>query len=307
MPTFSKVFILLLVPIILILLSIGVFQVYESCFRSHITIKFDDCGPLYVNMPVFYKGYKIGYIKNVKPTEDYKSTLAKVTLYPKNPKLPENITAQVKKMDMRRDYIDLEYPDEPSDNLLKNGDTIDGEGAFDLEKTLKDLLGSGTLDPIIDSVSNFISSISDTSDQVGKFFSNANITLNDNKQNVKTTTKSISEITTKFNNSIKEDSINSMMANVNRTSCNITDASESIKKITTNADIASENIKNITANVDTATKNLDQTRSKIDCTISNINATVCNAKHITCGLYQTLKKRFAGLRMIFGKPIQNTP
>lgn len=289
MTTLHKVLILLLVSVTL--LSIGLFQVYESHFRYHITIKFDDCGPLYINMPVYYKGYKIGYIKNIKLTEDYKSTLAETILYPRHPKLPENITAQVKKIDMRKDFINLEYPDDPSNQLLKDGGTIDGEGAFDLEKTIKDLLSSGTLDPIIDSVSQFISSISDTSDQMGKFFSNSNIILKDNRQNIKHTTKSISEITTKFNNSIKEDYINDTMMNVNKTSSNITDASE--------------NIKNITANVNIATKNLDQTRSKIDCTISNINATACNAKKISCGLYQTLKKRFAGLRMIFGKPIND--
>lgn len=289
-----KLIVLILIFIILILPII--FKQYERHFRCNITAKFTESGPLYIKMPVYYKGYKIGETKNIKPSDDYQSTLVKIMLYPRNPKLPENIIAKVKKQDTKQDYLELTPPDEPSAKFLKNGSVIEGEPAFDLESLLSEIMDSGTLDPIIESASDLLSSISDTSDEIGRFFSNSNLVLKDNKQNIKYTTKSLAstsksltEITSRINTSLTQDQLNNTISNVDKSSTNIVDASE--------------NIKNITSNVDNATKNLNKTMAKIDSTICNVNASASNVKNITGGFCEVLGKRFAGLRIIFGKPI----
>ena len=74
-------------------------------------------------------------------------------------------------------------------------------------------------------------------------------------------------------------------------------------KSSTNIRVATENIKNITSDIKNATKNLDKTVAKIDCTISETKAIASNVKIITGGFCETVSKRFAGLRIIFGKPL----
>ena len=49
----------------------------------------------------------------------------KINFYPKDLKLPENTTAKVKKLDTGIDYIELLYPKNPSQNLMKTGEIIE--------------------------------------------------------------------------------------------------------------------------------------------------------------------------------------
>ena len=274
------------------------FRLYERFFEYHITAKFSESGPLYVNMPVYYKGYKIGRTKEIKPSEDYKYTFVKIILYAQKPKLPEDIAAKAKKLDMKKDYIDLITPDEPSTTLLKNGGTIKGEPAFDMDAFLSDIADADVLIPLLQNFSDVLVSANKTSGEVKNFFSELRSTLKDNRQNLNQTTtdvalsaKSLAKITSRFNNSITEEKIKNTTSNVDKSSTNIR--------------MATENIKNITTNVNSATKNLDKTVAKIDCTISEVNTIATNLKVITGGFCEVLGKRFAGLRIIFGKPINN--
>lgn len=301
---FYKFRMLFIFLIFFILIYIVSFKLYENHLRYRITAKFEESGPLYQNMPIYYKGYNIGHIEEILPSADYKNTLVKIVLYPKNPKLPENIVAKVKKRDTKMDYIELAVPDDPSEKFIKNGSTIEGQPAFDLETFLSTIMDSGMLDPVIDNASQLLSSISDTSDKIGVFFSDSNLIIKDNKQNIKHTTTSLSQITSKLNKSINKDQLTNTMSNVDKSSTNIMSATENIKNITCNVGCAAENVKDITSNVNAATKNIGQTMTKIDCTISNVNASASNVKNITSGLCEVLGKRFAGLRIIFGKPMK---
>lgn len=286
----SKYKILVGVLALFIFLIMMALQVYDVFFRYHITAKFTEAGPLSKNISVYYRGYEIGKTQDVQLSSDYKSTLVKILIYPKNPKLPKNIIAKIKKCDVRRNYIELVEPEEPSDKHLKNGDTIEGEPEFDLEAFLNEVINSGMLNPIIDNISNFLASVSDTSDKMGTFFENSNIMVKDNKQNLKQTTKSLKDIATKINNSFSEDDIRNTSQNVNKSSNNIL--------------TATENIKNISTNVDNATKNLDKTKEKIDLIITDTSVSTSNIKKITCGLHQSLMKKFALLKLFFGRPIK---
>lgn len=279
----------ILACLILIIILATFFGLYERFFAYHITVKFSESGPLYINMPVYYKGYKIGRAKEIKPDKDYKYTFVKIVLYPQNPKLPENIIAKAKKLGIKKDYIDLVVSDEPSATLLKKGDIIDGEPAFDIEGFLSDIADADIIIPLLQNFSDVSVSANKTSEEIKNFFSDLRSTLKDNRQNINKTTKNLSKMTSKLNNSITEEKLNNTTSNIDKSSTNI--------KITT------ENIKNITENIDCATRNLDKTVAKIDCTISETKAIASNVKVITSGFREVLGKRFAGLRIIFGRPL----
>ncbi len=275
---FRRLFLFLLVFVVI---TISGFFIYRNYLGFHITAKFSDATPLFVKMPVYYKGYNIGFVNRIKPSKDYEYSYVKIVFYSQKPNLPENITAKIKLRETKSDYIELIKPDEPSENKLKNKAVIEGEAAFDLFEFLSNIYDSGALDPIIESVTDFVSSISSTSDEIGSFFSDSRTILKDNKKNIRKTTTSLNQITSKVNNSINESQLNSTFSNISNSASNIEETSENIKN---------------------ATENLDITKNKLDCTISDIQSSASNIKNVTEGVCQTMNKRFAGLRLIFGKP-----
>lgn len=288
---FYKYRVRILIPLFVVLSLLMIFHLYKVFFGYYLIAKFAESGPLYKNMPVYYKGYKIGRIENLRIRGDYKYTLVKIVFYPRKPKLSDNIVAKAKKLEMEDDYVDLIYPDPPSDTLLKSGGVIEGRGAFDMDSLLSDVADAEILEPLLEHFSDLLVSANKTSNEIRNFFADSRLILKDNRQNIRQTTedlalstKSLKKMTSKFNNSVTEDKLNNTVSNVGKSSTNILAATESIK--------------NITASVDCATKNLDKTVAKIDSTVSN-------ARAITRGFRESLSKRFAGLRIIFGKPINN--
>lgn len=291
----NKLFIILskykimIISLFIVLISIGLFKLAEEHSRYHIFVKFVKSGPLYKGMPVCFKGYEIGKTQEVKLSEDYKYTLVKIVLFPKNPKLPKDINGTVKKHDFLGNYIDLIPSDEPSTQLLKNGETIDGSPMFDVGSFLSEIADSGLLIPLIQNFSDTALSLNRTSNKIGDFFSDSRSVLKDNRQNLKHTTESLSKITSNFNTSFNKDKLHK--------------ASSSVNKSATNIQTITENVKNITQNVDCATRNLDKTMEKVDFTLCEAHAVATNARVITGGFREVLAKRFAGLRIIFGKPL----
>lgn len=287
---FSKLIVIILILIFIILISLGIFKLYDH-FRYHIMVKFVASGPLFRGMPVCFKGYRIGQTQKVILSEDYKYSLVKIVLYPKNPKLPKDIIGVVKKHDMLGNYIDLIPSDEPSIALLKNGDIIEGKPIFDIGTFLSKIDDSDILIPLLQNYSDTALNISKTSNKIGDFFSDSRTILKDNRQNLKHTTESLNKITSNFNTSFGKDKLHS--------------TSSSVNKSATNIETITENVKNITQNVDCATRNLDKTMEKIDSTLCQTHAVASNANAITGGLREAMGKRFAGLRIIFGKPLNN--
>lgn len=295
---FLKCRLIILFLLLFTLASWGLFKIYDH-YSFHIMVKFTESGPLYKDMQVCYKGYLIGRTQKVIISDDYKYTLLKIVLYPKNPKIPSDVVASVKQHDILGDYIDLAAPEEPSTTLLANNAIIEGKPIFDFGAFFSDIADSGLIIPLIQNFSDTLVSANQTSVEIKNFFSDSRFILKDNRQNLKQTTKNLSvatkslkKLTAKFNKATPEDKLNNTTLNIDKSADNIQAATESVK--------------NITQSVDCATRNLDKTIAKIDSTISEANAVASNVRAITSGLCEALSKRFAGLRIIFGKPMDKS-
>lgn len=296
--TISKYNLITLISLIIILILTGVFLVHEKYPRYYLSAKFNDSGPLYKKMPVYYKGVLIGQIKEITISQDYKSSIAKIEFYPKKPIFYDNIVAKAKKIELEDDYIDLIYPDPPSSTALKSEAVIEGRGAFDMDLLLSDVADAEIMLPLFEHLSDLLVSANQTSNEITNFFADSRSVLKDSRQNLKQTsknlavsTKSIEMMAARFNNYISDNKVKNTTSNIDKSSDNIIAATENLKKIT--------------ANVDCATRNIDKTIAKIDSTISNANSVASNANVITSGFCQILRKRFAGLRIMFGKVISN--
>lgn len=288
---FLKFNTIIITSIVILLIIVGIYNLHEKYFRYHIIVKFAESGPLYKGMPVYYKGCKIGRTQNVRLDKEYKYTYLTISLFSKNPKLPDDIIARVKNHEVLRNYINIENSDQPSEFLLKNGAIIDGKPIFDISSFLSEIDNSGLLIPLIQNFSDTALSAGKTSDEIKNFFSDSRQILKDNRQNLKSATRSLNKITTRIDNTITKEKLDNTISSVNKTAGNIQTASESVK--------------NITQSVDCATRNIDETIAKIDSTLAEANAATANARVITGGFCEVLGKRFAGLRIIFGKPLKH--
>lgn len=270
---------------------------YKSNFKYSmaINIRFKELGPIYSSMPVYYKGYKIGKTKRIKPSHDYKYTIVQVILYPENLSLPENIGAKVKKLDNGKDYIEVLYPNTPSLITLKNNATIEGTTAADIESFMSAQIESGVLSSMGENMNKTLSSIEITSYELNGFFKDLRVILQENRPNIKKSTdetreilENVNSITKKIDNSLPEENLKNITRNMSGSSTDL--------KGTT------ENLLTISQNINEATKDLDKTMAKIDATVEEAHTTAKNASGISCGIKQLLEKRFAGLRLFFGKP-----
>jgi ABC-type transporter Mla subunit MlaD len=324
---FPKEIIILLTVLFIVIVN---FAVYKKYFEPKlvITARFQELGPLSKSMPVYYKGYNIGKTIDISPSEDYKYTLVKIALFPKKIALPINIIAKVKKLGIEQHYIELIYPEKPFAKFLTNDSIIEGKTTADLASFMEAQADSGKLFSIMADVSKTLGSFDKTGKESEKFFKELTNVLKENRQyihdsakntsesleNINKTTKSLNDIIgdKKIKKDLREIISYSSQAtkNVDKISGNINEltADKKLKATIENMNTSSENLKkaatnieNITRNIDNSTKNLDKTMEKIDSTITETQAAASNINGITKGVQSLLCKRFAGIRIFFGK------
>lgn len=272
-----------------LLIIITLFYLFYIIGTTKITIHFKDLEPLKHHLPVYYNGFKLGHTTKVYPSKDYKSTMVDIRIVTKNLKLPANTTATLRRKD-KKDYIELEYPNAPYIAHLRHKDIIEGNLGINFEHYLQDQAENGGLDEIKANVNQTIKSAGQTFDAL--------------TQMIEVTTDILKDA-----QPLIQDSVN----NVNITSKNLADSSYEIKtslekgyldKSLYNLQQTSNNLVLTTKNTTGFTEGLNKESSiLINCLLKNLNIVICNINQIVTGIGNTLKKRFGGIRLIFGKPM----
>ena len=228
----------LLILIFLAVIIPGGYYFYRYLSYTRIVAEFDDAEPLPPRLSVFYKGFNIGKVTKVKPVDDYTKTEVHILFFPADLQLPKNVTARVKNYRKKFDYIDIDYPQLPSEKMLKNGDRIKGKTSASIESFMNEQSENGTLDLIVDNVSAFIETLNNTTKNAGDLLNTLNSTVKENQRNINRTTGNL-EMTTrnlrlttlKLNRSIKQDMTDESIENLNQTTRNIKEITKSIPEI----------------------------------------------------------------------------
>lgn len=289
-------------------LILGVY-IYNK--RYYVIVRFNELGPISKNMAVYYNGFKVGKVSKIEPDSDFKHTLVRLNLVPKNLKLPQNATVNVEKFPTGEIYLKLVYPQNPSLSLLKRGDMLEGISPYNPEQFMLGQNISGVTDVVSIHVIKALNATEIANMEMKKFFQETSQLIQDNRKsinasvdNTATMTKSLAQAaenlnqaTNKLNNSLDESVLRDTTVNVKDSTANIKDASSSIKD-------AAQNIKDTTENLSRSTKDMDKTMKKVDDTVSQASSAAGNVNDITAGLKRTLSKRFAGMRILFGKPVK---
>lgn len=289
--------ILLFLAFMIIVWGLLIYRIHKN---TYLTVEFKDLRPFHHHVDIFYKGFKIGRAEKIRPDKKYEKTLMTIVLHPMDLKLPVNTTATLKREKRNRreyDYVELVYPDDPSIYYLKSGDVIAGHATIDVQSFLASQ-DPETLEDIKNNLSKAAVSANDTLNALSGLFLVLTEVVQENRanildatQNLKATTMNIRETSQKLNYSIRQNQLESTFTNVDTSTVNTRETTK--------------NLQILTQDIDKVTRNVDKMLPKIDCIVNETYSVLRNANEITCDVSKTLKKRFGGMRLFFGKAAPN--
>lgn len=264
----------------------------------HVTAVFDELEPFPHNINVYYKGFRLGRSTKVYPSKDFTQTYVDMNLHMDDFSLPDNITAKVKTKN-KRDYIELIYPDMPSVTYLKNHSKIKGEKGINFASFIQDQADSGGLDDLTGNLSETVEDAGETMKALTDLFHTANDILVDLRPSLKESGENLA-ITTR-NLSVASDNIANVSVGINRSA-----KPKILDNTFSNIELITRNLELTTSNTALLTKRADrETVLLLNCLLKNANKVVLNINDIIKGFKVTLSKRFAGMRLIFGKPLED--
>ena len=266
--------------------------IYKRLTYTYITVQFKELRPMEKSIPVYYKGLIIGKAKESKHSDDYNHTLVKVVLYPKNLHLPSNTEVYLKQIIKNKhtsDFLELIYPETPNNKLISDGTYLKGYTTGDVESYMKNLK-TEELENIKTNLASATENLNNALGGLSELFVILQDVINENRANLKTTTKNINntsanlnQATQKINNSIKEEQLTKSLNNIENTILNIEQTTQSVNQ---------------------TAESFNNSVPSINKSINSTQQILANANAITCGIRETLNKPFGGLRLIFGKTIQ---
>lgn len=272
--------ILILIPIIFV-----IHFLYREINSFYITASFRDLRPFYGNIPVYYKGIKIGRAKDIRHSNDYENSLLRIQIFGKNHKIPDNAKIYLKKEVRGKshyDYLELVMPETPSGKYIKEDSWLEGKCSIDIENFLRNQ------DP--DDIENLRANLVKASDNlnvtlesVAGLFDLASGVLAENRpafkksvDNLETSTKNITNTTNKIDNAISEEQLSATL--------------ENIENITSKTNDITGNI------IDTSMVGVNEIITKTNCILDDANC-------ITKGIRRSMSKPFGGFRLMFGKVV----
>ena len=260
------------------------FYIYKLTTYTYVTAKFKELRPIHEKLPVYYKGLVVGKAREQRHSEDYNHTLIHLVLYPKNLLLPDNTTVMLKKEkhhDKEHDFLELVYPKEPSTTMIADGAVLEGKATVDVDTFMANQ-NPDDLEAIKQNLAQSSENLNVALEGLAMVFESVNEILKENQKNLYTTTGNLSKATRNLDN-----------------------VTQKIDK-----SVQQKRLDNTISNLETLSANLNGTTTSVNGVIPHIDATMCqvqglatNANAISCGVRKTLRKRFGGLRLLFGKVI----
>ena len=275
---------------LIILAGLG-FYIYKLTTYTYVTAKFKELRPIHEKLPVYYKGLVVGKAREQRHSDDFNHTLIRLVLYPKNLLLPENTTVMLKKEkhhDKEQDFLELVYPKEPSNVMISNGSILEGKATVDID-TFMSNQNPDDLEAIRHNLAQSTENLNAALEGLSMVFESVNDILKENQKNLYTTTGNLSKatqnldnMTTKFNKSIQQKSLENAVSSL---------------------EASTKNLENLSANLTGTTTGVNEVLPHVDATMCQVQGLATNANAISCGVRKTLRKRFGGLRLLFGKVI----
>lgn len=269
-----------------------IYFIFKILSYTYITVEYTKLRPFRGYPPVIYNGFKIGRCIGIRPNKSYTKSRMTLVLFPKDLNLPRNTYAEFRRVkinDKNRDFVELVYPSSPSLEKLKTKNIIKGTSMFQVEEFFQNQ-NPEDLKSIQRDIAKTIKDLDNTILSLGDLFKTMQNLAVQNQNNLYKTTQNISnasnnlnQITSKFNYAINQNELENTFSQLNSSLGNI-----------------KETTQNLTILTDSIDKQIPTT---INSQIMHVDNIINNVDDITCGIKNTLSKNFGGLRIIFGKTI----
>ena len=297
--------------LIIVFLSIVVLCVIAVCIsvpinmgKIKITAKFEDLELYTKRLPVYYRGFKLGRVTKVYLGSDSKTTNIDMRLKLRDAVLPDNVIAKIKTKN-KKDFIDIEYPKDPSDAPLENGDVIQGLNSFDISSYIDKQADSGGLDELKDNLNNTISAAGETLGALTGLISigtdiltDMRPSLKESSENIARTTKHLEHVAEKLSKSTNSKRFNNSTFNIEQTTANI-------ELATRNLNLTAQNLSALTGTANTQTiANINNASFNLNCAMLQIRRILSVTENIVKGVKNTLSRKFAGFNIMFGRAIK---
>ncbi len=276
----------------LLLCAFIIYFTFKILSYTYITIEYTKLRPFRGYPPVVYNGFKIGRCIRIRPDKSYTKTRMTIVLFPKDLNLPRNTFAQFRRIkinDKNRDFVELIYPSAPAIRRLKTKNVIQGISMIPMEDFFQNQ-DPNALKNIQKDLSKTIKDLDNTILALGDLFQTMQILVEQNQNNLYQTTTNfnkasdnVNQITSKVNYAINQNELQSTFSGINASFTNIQSTTQ--------------NLSVLTGSVDT------QVPTTINSQVIQIDNIIDNVDDITCGIKNTLSKNFGGLRILFGKTI----
>lgn len=255
---------------------------YTQFTYMTVMVRFNELEPFEKQMNVYFKGFKIGKTTQIYPNKDYTNTFLKLRLNKKSSHFPSNVKVNILKK-KAGGYVNVIFPNDPSLKQLKNNDEIEGTISKDINSLLDGRFTDEDIEDIVDNADTLIESATVAVKNLGDIFAQINSIIADNRDEINFAVKNIAQTTQNLNNISKnlDEALNK----------------EQVGASVSNLEKTSKNIKNITTQIDETTLPI------VNSMLCETYQTTKNAKEISCGLKNTLKKRMGFGRILFGKPM----
>lgn len=266
-------------------------HIYTYLTSMHVIVEFKELRPFQHNIKVYYKGIEIGKVYSQRHSNDFTHTEVKLLLFSKKLKIPDNTKVILKKevrYKFERDFIELIYPETPSSTFIHNGTRLKGNVAIDINELLKNQ-NPEDIEAIRHNLVLSSENLNTSLEALGQLFIILQDFVSSNKQNVVNTTlnlekssNNMTQISSKINNAIQTQQLQNTFDNIEK---------------------SSNGLNNISDNFVKTTNDINTYIPMFDTTIQNLNEILTNTNAISCGIRQTLRKPFGGIRLFFGKSI----
>ena len=308
---YTKTHIFIVAVILLILIGASVYFGYRQLTMINVTAVFNECELYSKHLDVFYKGFKIGNVTKIDLSDNGKAILMTLHLNMKELKLPDNVTAKLK-VKNKNDYVELEYPNLPSENILINCSIIKGTNSFNINTYLDKQADSGGLDEIKNNLNNTISAAGDTMNALTSLITTCDDILKDIRPAIKESSLNIANTTKNLESASEQLNKATHSKKISNSAFNLEQSTKNIELATRNFNSSSQNIFDITndakikllGNVESILNNTNEATGNLNCAMLQVRNILSNAEEIVNGIKKTLSKNMSGMRILLGKALR---
>ena len=335
-----------ILTIALLLVGYGLYKFLDRPEKT-IIVKYKEVPPVIRRFPksnvkIYYRGYRVGHVSKMALSDDQKYIVFHLGIHYKNLKIPKNIKIYLNSEDLYGSrHFSLEDPENPSSELLSDGDMVYGTGAYErIDKYLVKDMAEGKLGRVISNLvvitdfvdkginsnsgefNKLLKNVEASRKDIGLFINDLREVINDPqiKHIIRSSSRSVDNINELLETEELRSTITKAPETIGKTVKSLETLTENTPKISVGLIEANQNLSEANNNLHRVNKNIYNTNSLLcttNCNLGTINCKVpvippsllTNAdkvlKTVDClsnELIEILSKKFLVFRLMFGNP-----